>query len=361
MRVLSWNVEGLAPKALRKFLEQINDEVDWDFLLLQECGKFKESKGMDQIGGHKVICSAAKQGEKPRAIIVHSNWVPAVIEESVGDFPRTLHVDIKLEKGKKLRLISSHLEAGHSLEAYEVSLAQLESALPAAPGQMVIVGLDGQDRVGPRMPWDLPLIGDFAEEPRGQKGELLVRFAHLHSLLFANTQAVDPLGTYTCHYNLKSEPKQIDYFLVPGASGPKCQASVLESTATVSDHRPLYLVWEMDKYKEEFCESEVIYKPIGWKRSCAEYQENVLEALGANPADDFPMVPLESDIDKFTKVVASVAKVSGSPPKGGRRKLPPDHEFAVELSGLVSQRSAENNPLQRQVLSKAILKARRRV
>ena len=113
-----------------KFLDQVSDEVDWGFLLLLECVKFRETRGMDPQRGHKVICAAVKQGEKPRAGVAPSNRVSAVVEESAEGLPWTLYVDIKMERGKKLRLFSCYPEAGRSMDAYEGSLALQESALP---------------------------------------------------------------------------------------------------------------------------------------------------------------------------------------------------------------------------------------
>ena len=56
----------------------------------------------------------------------------------------------------------------------------------------IIVGIDGQDCVGPKQPWDRQLVGDIAEGPRGFKVELLVRLFHLLDLVFLNTQKMDP-------------------------------------------------------------------------------------------------------------------------------------------------------------------------
>ena len=52
LKVLSWNVAGLAEDCTDIFLSQISMLVDWDVLLLQEC--FRKLDGVD-VGVHELF------------------------------------------------------------------------------------------------------------------------------------------------------------------------------------------------------------------------------------------------------------------------------------------------------------------
>ena len=80
----------------------------------------------------------------------------------------------------------------------------------------VIVGIDGQYGIGPWTSADNELIfGDWAAGPRGAKGNMLVRLAENAQLCFQNTMNENPWDAWTCHYDGKARPKQIDYIMAP--------------------------------------------------------------------------------------------------------------------------------------------------
>jgi hypothetical protein len=86
-----------------------------------------------------------------------------------------------------------------------------------------------------------------------------------------------------------------------------------------------------------------------------------MDSLGANVAEDFPVVPLECNLDLFIQQVALVAGVCGSSRRRRKLKLPADHICMVERKGLETRRRLERTPVEGQVLSKLLFKARRRV
>ena len=81
----------------------------------------------------------------------------------------------------------------------------------------------------------------FADEGKGIKGEHLVRFAMENSLSFLNTfhpgSSEKIADNWTCSYDGKRPPKQIDYVLVDTDALCEWTSSVTDSSATDSDHR----------------------------------------------------------------------------------------------------------------------------
>ena len=72
LKVLSWNVAGLAEDCTDMFLSQISMLVDWDVLLLQEC--FRKLDGVD-VGVHELFTpSELLGGLRCPAVIVNRKW-----------------------------------------------------------------------------------------------------------------------------------------------------------------------------------------------------------------------------------------------------------------------------------------------
>ena len=107
-------MQGMAPRALRGFVGRISEELDWDFILLQECGRCNFVKEVD---GHRVICSSPRAGERCRVIVVHASLAAAVVEDCIKDVSRMLSVDLKLES-YTFRLASCHMSANHDKKLY---------------------------------------------------------------------------------------------------------------------------------------------------------------------------------------------------------------------------------------------------
>ena len=72
LKVLSWNVAGLAVDCTYIFLSQISMLADWDVLLLQEC--FRKLDGVD-VGVHELFTpSELLGGLRCPAVIVNRKW-----------------------------------------------------------------------------------------------------------------------------------------------------------------------------------------------------------------------------------------------------------------------------------------------
>ena len=48
-------------------------------------------------------------------------------------------------------------------------------------------------------------------------------------------------------------------------------------------------------------------KLVGWHQEDFQFHDMCLDAMGVNVGEDFPKVPVECDIDTFTKEVAQAA------------------------------------------------------
>ena len=102
------------------------------------------------------------------------------------------------------------------------------------PLATAVFGMDGNAVVGPATEFDSEqTIGDHGIGIRSAKGSALVEFAVSANICLANTFHACPTGEkYTCDYDLKFPPQQIDYigcdwYLLQGRSGV-CQVSEID-------------------------------------------------------------------------------------------------------------------------------------
>ena len=100
LKVLSWNVAGLAENCADIFLSQISMLTDWDVLLLQEC--FRKLDGVD-VGVHELFTpSELLGGLRCPAVIVNRKWKGQ--SKIVGGAARWTAVEL----GGQLTFISAH-------------------------------------------------------------------------------------------------------------------------------------------------------------------------------------------------------------------------------------------------------------
>ena len=98
LKVLSWNVAGLAENCADIFLSQISMLTDWDVLLLQEC--FRKLDGVD-VGVHKLFTPSELLPAEDAAslciwtssvtwilLLFSSSWFLPVKASSMSDKPR---------------------------------------------------------------------------------------------------------------------------------------------------------------------------------------------------------------------------------------------------------------------------------
>ena len=121
LKVLSWNVAGLAEDCTDIFLSQISMLADWDVLLLQEC--FRKLDGVD-VGVHELFTPSELLGGQPGIVGCAARWTA-------------------VELVVQLTLISAHLpHKGSKLGEFEATLTEIQEFLNGRPKQHVILGGD---------------------------------------------------------------------------------------------------------------------------------------------------------------------------------------------------------------------------
>lgn len=199
-------------------------------------------------------------------------------------------------------MVSSHLFANRGLVPYCKSIDDLEQlCFSDNLRRYVMIGVDAQDVIGPSSSDDAHVLGEWAENGRGYKGELFLRFCIAHDLRLLNTFDRDPLGQFTCHYYLKKEPRQVDYVCsnLPPAARVSCR--IHESTATLTDHRAL-LAEIQDRqhdYEHGLSIAPNSSKPIGWRCTDAGYNNIVRTSLNL-PTASFCTEPPSSAYHVYT-------------------------------------------------------------
>lgn len=173
LKVVTWNVAGIASRALEDFLAQLTVDTEWDIALLQE---FKGGLGplpARTRDGHVIFAQPPEQGRRRSAILVHQAWANNVIANSTPVGKRFLGINF-VWGGLKLFFVAFHGEAGHCKATYRDSLQELEDiAAERAREFYLVIGADVQDTLGVRTGADDPsLLGGFIDPGRGWKAEL---------------------------------------------------------------------------------------------------------------------------------------------------------------------------------------------
>ena len=243
LNILSWNVELIGFGMFEAFLEDLSREIDWGILLLQEFTASSSVWPQLSQDGHSIYIQPPCPGRRCSAIIVKHEFSHLVVDGSFESWGRACSLTVSWS-GWRLKVVSSHLDPGHSINEYQTSIDDIAHCISFCrpPQTYVVLGVDAQDSVGPSTWDDLKddqhVLGEYCELNRGEKGELFMRFCLEHWLKVYNTWFASPIGTHTCHYHLRHPPKQIDHI---GSNLPKravVTCGPLDSTATVSDHRP---------------------------------------------------------------------------------------------------------------------------
>ena len=297
VNILSWNVFGVAISDIDAFLRDLSDETAWGVLLLQEFSSSSRfASPFYTADDHLVLASPACSGQRRTAIVVNNEYRHGVQIETFNSRGRTSSVDLIL-CGWKLRLVTSHLFSRHGRAEFAESLADLKHIVATVPkGYRLVIGVDGQDDLGPWQPSDGRVIGEHVYGVRGERGDAVLRLLHQFDLTAWNTFFAGRFGQHTCHHYGKSPPSMMDFVLsdVPCRAVQRCEA--LDSTATASDHRPveMHLVAK-GKVRPFFAAAaKRVRKPIGWKMEDGEFRECVRRGLGLQAADANDMVDVAS-------------------------------------------------------------------
>ena len=189
--------------------------------------------------------------------------------------------------GRFFTFISSLLSPDASKPKYEESLDDLDQVIRWGRKHPIVMSLDAQDNIcfpdnHEALELVRPdLVGNYAERGGSWKGVRILQRLHEWDLAAANTICPPTGSTWTCHYDLKQEPKQIDYMMVskPLLHGASCPPQA--STANDSDHVPIIFITAASDYEEtkEFS----FPKNIGFKicdDKIVQYNNEFLSSLG---------------------------------------------------------------------------------
>ena len=273
---------------LDQFCKDLEHEIPWDALLLQEFS-FTGVEFENSRDGHLVLAQPPFLGQRRSAIIVHERVAGSVKTATFRSVGRSCSVDLQWG-GWCLRLVSAHLFSGQSIQRYRDSVRELETLCTTRmPKQYVVIGVDAQDVLGPSHSDDSHVIGEFAEEGRLDKGEEFLQFCLAHRLAVLNTMAHNPSGTYACNYYNKRSPRQIDFLCTDLPPTAGATSRVHQSAATVSDHRALIGHIKARVQKMHGFENlpATTAKPIRWSCTDPAYNSLIRSSLGM-PDEQLP-------------------------------------------------------------------------
>ena len=243
LKVLSWNVAGLAEDCTDIFLSQISMLADWDVLLLQEC--FRKLDGVD-VGVHELFTpSELLGGLRCPAVIVNRKWKGQ--SKIVGGAARWTAVELD----GQLTLISAHLpHKGSKLGEFEATLTELQEFLNGRPKQHVILG--GDFNVSLFGMTDYLHVGESIPRPRTliDTNDSL-RARALHTMVteldltvtntWMNADTERELFTRSSWSNPEDSLTQMDFIMTSRKLEMK-HVQVLDSDWFKTDHRAVYAV-----------------------------------------------------------------------------------------------------------------------
>ena len=243
LKVLSWNVAGLAENCTDIFLSQISMLADWDVLLLQEC--FRKLDGVD-VGVHELFTpSELLGGLRCPAVIVSRKWKGQ--SKIVGDAARWIAVELD----GQMTLISAHLpHKGSKLGEFEATWRNSKEFLNGRPKQHVIFGRDFNANLFGMT--DYFHVGESIPRPRtviDTNDSLRARV--LHTMVteldltvtntWMNADTERELFTRSSWSNQEDSLTQMDFIMTSRKLEMK-HVQVLESDWFKTDHRAVYAV-----------------------------------------------------------------------------------------------------------------------
>ena len=81
LRIVGWNVLGIGKRVLGDFFKDLSNTVEWSVFLCQEFGAYRvDTLCMDE--GHKAFISPAVPGMRALAIVVNSDFLQYVVDDS---------------------------------------------------------------------------------------------------------------------------------------------------------------------------------------------------------------------------------------------------------------------------------------
>ena len=158
-------------------------------------------------------------------------------------------------EGKTFRVICSHLSPTNVIHVYAKDLEDLRVLTNSREeGSAVHICVDAQTGLGttPPRPYCENIGMATTVTHRAEKRRLLWKFIMENMLTATHTFDTEEDGIkndiYTCYYNGKHEPQQIDYIL----PSVRClRSKTFDSPATQSDHWGLTATIKISTYKED--------------------------------------------------------------------------------------------------------------
>ena len=275
---------GIALRHFEDFLGNISRDVDWDVLCLREFSGRRSgvpSSMWFTNEGHQVFQQSPMAGRKIGALIVHARHVAFVVLDSFRSVGRSCFLDVVL-CGHRLRLINAHLDPGHvnAEHLYSNDCDIVDNIIRTTPKHFQpILCADAQDQLGPLHMYETSgILGEFALGPRGDKGDMFLTMCCLNSMPVWNTCFAS--SQYTCHHFGRTEPNQIDF--IAGRLGKRRvhMCKTLETSATVTDHRPVVLTLHSAGRVPAFrCVDRGPGKPVRWRLENFEFNDFIRTRL----------------------------------------------------------------------------------
>ena len=232
--------------------------------------------------GHKAYISPAVPGMRAMAIVVNSDFLQYVVEDSFLISGRACSLRFAWG-GWSLVLVCAHLSPKNSFVLYSQSLTDMKELIDAHPNDYVVLAVDAQDGVGcVDENVDLAaIIGPHGDGNQGWKGVEFSSVMHEYGLPVLNTLHYDELGPHTCHFYLRAEATQIDFMScnLPQSSIVKC--GKFECDATPTDHWPLRLSIASRRTQKKRDAGGVKRepKPVGWVMHDPTFHSQVMAKI----------------------------------------------------------------------------------
>ena len=263
------------------FLRDLEKDYSWSILCVAGIHSVKWRSGFKTSEGHKAFVYASMQEAAAFGHLVSAEVLVPVKVDSFRVRRRNCSLGICWE-GKKFRVICSHLlltSVSHENAKDLVDLGALTNA--REEDSAVHICVDAQTGLGttPPRPFRENIGMAMGVLHRAGKRRLLKNFIMENMLTATNTYDTEIVGIkrniYTCSFNGRHEPQQIDYILPPD----RClRLKTFDSPATTSGHWGLTTTIRSPHAKETHRKTR--RKPIGWQCHDRYNYNNDVTVLG---------------------------------------------------------------------------------
>ena len=242
MNILSWNVRGIADaggSGVSSFTSALSQETPWDIICLQEFTAVHSFFNNKTTDNHKLILTDPVLGQRRLAIVVNRNFTGSVGE---GVF-RNRCMAVPVDWGNLgVWLINAHLDPYSDPSAYQESRDGVYALAALAGTRKIVICVDAQAALGPRLDGDDPsVVGTAVSDGRSWKSTHFLNLMCELGLVLINTFDLPNDDCFTCHYDGKHQPRQIDHIAVAPSLRSIAGCTLLDCAAADTDHRCLSL------------------------------------------------------------------------------------------------------------------------